>query len=302
MTERLDPWIEGYLSYLLDVRRLTRESVRDIRCALKKVATFMAQHAPDKALWQLELRDYLAWINHERDLKRSALTTAKEITHVRGLLNYSWRSGRCTRNVLDGFCLKDVSKLNRQLPHALSLKEAGALVAACPTRSFIERRSRIIILILYGCGLRNSELCQLDMQDIDIETQELLIRKAKNDRQRRVPVPDAVWTELLAYLAERGGKRGALFKTDHKKKRMRTTDMSRVVKSAARRAGLQGHITPKTLRHTFGTHLAYQGVDIGVIATLMGHRSPKETSVYLHVLEGKKQAAVDQLVSEGGRS
>jgi integrase/recombinase XerD len=100
---------------------------------------------------------------------------------------------------------------------------------------------------------------------------------------------------LLAYLLERGGKRGALFRTEAKRRRITPKDVAEVVRVAARRAELTGRVTPRTLRHSFATHLMDRGVDLAVIASLMGHRSPHETGVYLHVLPKRREAAVRQL-------
>ena len=152
-----------------------------------------------------------------------------------------------------------------------------------------------MILLLYGCGLRTSELIGLNVQDIHRERRELDVLKAKGDRPRTIPLPDAVFTELLAYLLERGGKRGALFRTEAKRRRITPKDVAEVVRVAARRAELTGRVTPRTLRHSFATHLMDRGVDLAVIASLMGHRSPHETGVYLHVLPKRREAAVRQL-------
>ena len=93
---------------------------------------------------------------------------------------------------------------------------------------------------------------------------------------------DGIFTELLAYLNDRRASKGILFRTLIKKTGLSIKDVGDVVAEGAKRAGLVKQITPKTLRHTFASHLADQGVDIGVIAKLMGHRSPQETSIYLH--------------------
>jgi integrase/recombinase XerD len=160
-----------------------------------------------------------------------------------------------------------------------------------------------MVLLLYGCGLRTSELCDLNVKDVNVERQEVFVRKGKGDRQRTIPVPSAVWTELLAYLTERGGKTGPLFRTLAKRRRIKAEEVGRVVREAAARASIEGKVTPRTLRHTFGTHLMDAGVDLVVIASLMGHRTPTETGVYLHVLPGKCEAAVEALtdgVDKGG--
>jgi integrase/recombinase XerD len=179
----------------------------------------------------------------------------------------------------------------------LNLEEARRLLAACPTRTNLQRRDYLVILLLYGCGLRTMELCQLDVSDVDVERQEILVRQGKGDRDRRIPVPDAVWTILLAYLAERRGARNALLRTVQKKRRLASQDVCEIVRAAALAAGLTQAVTPKTLRHSFATHLMDRGVDVAVIASLMGHRSLQKTGMYLHSLPSHRESAV-QLLSK----
>jgi integrase/recombinase XerD len=211
---------------------------------------------------------------------------------LRGLLDYTWQSGRSDRNVLDGLTLEDASK--KQVPRFLSLEQARQLIEATPGGTRQQRRDRLILLLLYGCGLRTSELSQLDLADVDIERSELVVRHGKGDRARRIPVPEAVWTVLLAYLAERKGRRGALVLTFDKQVRIRAMEICEVVSAAGKRASLEP-LTPKMLRHSFATHLMDRGVDLAVIASLMGHRSAHETGVYLHRLPGRAEAAVNLL-------
>lgn len=290
----LDPWLEGYLSYQRDVRRMQPRTIVDLRCTLKKVSTVMAAKHPDTPLWKLRLEDFLAWIADARERGQAPKALAKELSHLRGMLDYAWRSGRADRNVLDGFSLQDT--LRRQEPKSLTLDEAAALVQACPRQTADQRRSRLVVLLLYGCGFRTAELCSLDISDVSVERQEVLVRQGKGGRQRTIPVPAAVWSELLAYLIEQGHKRGPLFRTHARRARINQKEVGDIVKAAALRAGLGGKTTARTLRHTFGTHLMDAGVDLAVIASLMGHRSPAETGVYLHVLPGKTQQAVDSLL------
>lgn len=288
----LDPLIEGYLDYLLHVGRKAPRSVVDARCTVRGACAAFARRRPGVPLWKLTLQDYLHWLDEQRDAGRSSATLAKQVSQLRGLLEYAWRSGRCERNVLDGLNLHD--DVQRTPPAVLTIEEAQRLVRACPTRTPVERRDRIVILLLYGCGLRTRELCQLDVADICRERHELLVRQGKGDRDRVVPIPDAVFTELLAYLLEHG-KRGALFRTEVRRARIDSGIVCTIVHAAARRAGLGSHVTARTLRHSFATHLMDRGVDLAVIASLMGHRSPAETGVYLHVLPHRPQAAVRAL-------
>jgi integrase/recombinase XerD len=288
----LDPLIEGYLTYLLEVGRKAPRTVVDVRCTLKRTAEAFATRRPGVPLWRLALEDYLHWFEVERENARSAASLAKDASHLRGLLEYAWRSGRSERNVLDGLSLHESVK--RRAPNFLTLEQAERLVRACPRRTPAERRGRLIILLLYGCGLRTAELCALDVADVIRERQELTVRQAKGDRPRVLPIPDGVYSELLAYLLEHG-RRGALFRTAHLRRRIRSSDVCEIVRAAVARAGLEAFVTARTLRHTFATHLMDRGVDLAVIASLMGHRSPQETGVYLHALPRRAEAAVRTL-------
>jgi integrase/recombinase XerD len=289
----LDPWIEGYLDYLQDVSRKAPGTVRDVRCSLRRVVRMMAAIRPDEPLWKLTLRDYLRWREKERDAKTSPQSLAKYVSHVRGLLDYTWRSGRADRNVLDGFQIQDAKRPAK--PRCLTEDEARRLVQACPQATKNDRRERMVVLLLYGCGLRTDELCGVRLQDIDRERRDLLVVRGKGDRQRTIPIPDAVFTEFLAYLVERGGQRGPLFRTLTHRRPLRSNDVREIIRRGAERAELPADLTPKVLRHSFATHLMDRGVDLAVIASLMGHRSPNETGVYLHVLGDKTATAVAKL-------
>ena len=290
---RLDPLIEGYLDYKKDVNKVAPGTLRDIRSSLNRVIRQLQLVRPEVPLWQLSFEDYLRYVELERQADASPRCINKYITHVRGLLEYARRCGRADRNVLEGFFLQDGER--RSPPRSLTLQEAQTLIEACEQTTREQRRDRVIVLLLYGCGLRTHELCALNVQHLSIERREINVMTAKGDKPRTVPVPGAVFTELLAYLHERGGKRGPLFKTWVKKTRISSKDVGHVIGQAVQRAGLSADIKAKTLRHSFATHLMDRGVDLGLIASLMGHRSPQETGVYLHVLPSRKEQATTTL-------
>jgi integrase/recombinase XerD len=288
----MDPLIEGYLSYLDKVGRKAPRTIIDVRCTLRRAIEGLEQIRPNVDLWRLSLEDFLHWMERERQLGRTDSSLAKYLSHVRGLLEYAWRSGRCERNVLDGFSLQHTQP--RGAPKSLNLQEAEQLVHATTAPGTTARRDRLMILLLYGCGLRTNELCALNVSDINRERHELVVQKGKGDKPRSIPIPEALFTELLAYLLERG-KRGALFRTHFLERRISDKDVCAVVTDLATRAGLRTGVTARTLRHSFATHLMDRGVDLAIIASLMGHRSPQETGVYLHVLPQRPEAAVRTL-------
>jgi site-specific recombinase XerD len=268
MSVDLGPTIEGYIAYLTEVQRLAPRSLIDMRCTFNRAMKVIHTVRPGYELWELTLDDFLRWIEHSRQSGKSVISISKEISHIRGLIDYCWRLGKAKRNVLDGFKLKDLAIKVATPPTVLTVEQARMLIESCERRTALQKRERLMILLLYGCGLRTGELCALSTQDIDIERQELFIKDAKGGIQRRIPVPESVWTELMAFFAEFRPKRGALFKTEHKNRRIRDKDVLYTVHKAANKAGLD-ELMPKTLRHSYGTHLMDAGVDLMTIASLM---------------------------------
>ena len=186
--------------------------------------------------------------------------------------------------MLDGFSLQHTLRRDRaQVPDARGGRAAGA--GHRGDQDPTARRDRLVILLLYGCGLRTSELCCARCRGHQPRAP-----RARRAARRRaigrasIPIPEALYTELLAYLLEHG-KRGAAVSDQLPWPTDLATRMSaRSSRDTVTRAGLRPGITARTLRHSFATHLMDRGVDLAVIASLMGHRSPQETGVYLHVL------------------
>ena len=295
-TERLDPVLESYLAYLAEVSKKKSGTIKDVRCTLKRVSKAMAKHG--RPLWKLDLADYVQWLEQERQFA-SSTSCCKFVSHIRCFLDYAWRGGKCDRNVLDGFYLQDSTI--RKVPAVLTLQEAARLIESAPNESFVDKRNRLVLLLLYGCGLRTSELCNLNIQDIDSEHWNLFVRQGKGDVQRVIPIPEGIHGDILVYLLARRAQRGPLLRTEVKSKRIRASDICKIMKEAVRRADIQWKVTAKTLRHTYATHLMDQGVDIAVISSLMGHRGPAETGVYLHVLAHPPKDAVKKLERNGGK-
>lgn len=90
---RLDPLMEGYLEYMGTVQRRAVGTIKDIRCTLRRVSEAMTQRHPDKPLWELKLTDWIGWLEQERRRGYSVLGLCKNVSHLRGFLNYAWHSG-----------------------------------------------------------------------------------------------------------------------------------------------------------------------------------------------------------------
>ena len=290
----LGPTVEGFLDYCRDVKKLSHGTVKDMKCSINRLCVYIKEVSIKKECWELTLPEYIRWINRCREIGHTPKHINKNLSHIRSLIDYAWRLEKVDRNVLEGYFLKDSEQ--RKEVEVLTVEEARQLVNAFSVNSRDERRNRLIVLLLYGCGLRSGELCGLDVQDFDQERCE--IKVTGKGKERVIPVMDGIYTEILAYLHDRRATKGPMFKTLIKKTRVRITDVIDIVDEATRRAGLNKRPTPKSIRHTFASHLADRGVDVAVISKLMGHRSPRETSVYLHASKDRLDKTVFESMSK----
>jgi integrase/recombinase XerD len=156
-----------------------------------------------------------------------------------------------------------------------------------------------MILVGLNTGLRVSEIVKLTVEDVDLEGGALLVRAGKGDRDRMVPIPSHVITELDEWIGLRVsgpvfgrlGQRGRPSATPH----LRTRTVEIMILRANKLAGLQKHVTPHKLRHTYATELLRRGADIREIQELLGHARLATTEIYAHVVVDRLRSAVERL-------
>lgn len=142
-------------------------------------------------------------------------------------------------------------------------------------------KHKMILLMLYGFGLRISELINLQLNDFDFERQHLAIIKAKGKKDRILPIPAVIIPQikryLKSYLPERyyiEGQNGEQYSA---------TSIQSVVRKTAKKAGIKQRVTPHMIRHCYATHMLERGIDLRYIQNLLGHKSSKTTEIYTHV-------------------
>lgn len=183
--------------------------------------------------------------------------------------------------------LLESPSVGSRLPSVLSLEEIDALIAAMedtPTG----RRNHAIVETMYGCGLRVSELCALQISHIDFRNAVMLIR-GKGSKERLVPVNEVALTRIKNYVdTDRNDVPIASVDADTVFLNSRGRHLSRVMifyilRDAAARAGIRTPLSPHTLRHSFATHLLEGGANLRSIQQMLGHESIATTQIYLHI-------------------
>ncbi len=179
----------------------------------------------------------------------------------------------------------------KHFPIVLSVSEMLAILAALGSL-----RDRVLITVLYSAGLRLGEVCRLRVEDIDSARMLLHIRQAKGHKDRYVPL-SPIALELLRAWWRQTRPSGLLFPCAKDPLRpIHHSTVQRALKFAVRRAGLTKRVSPRTLRHSFATHLMEQGMNMRVIQILLGHAHTRTTEIYTHVSPAHARSPLDTIV------
>ncbi len=235
------------------------------------------------------LRSYLGWLASQGYARSSV---ARRVAEARSFGRYLQREGWAVGNP---YAALRAPKTGRRLPDALSVQETVALLSQPDVRTPQGLRDRTILEVLYAGGLRVSELVGLDLVSIDLERGEArVLGKGNKERITLLGEPARLW--LRAYLAEGRPHLAnvrepvtALF-VNRYGGRLTVRSVQLMLRECAIKAGLDKHITPHVLRHTFATHLLDGGADLRVVQELLGHAQLSTTQVYTHVSRSRLRA------------
>ena len=223
----------------------------------------------------------------------SKTSVARALAAVRSLYRWLAREGVVEQNPAK---LVATPKLPKRLPRVPTIEEMNFVIdGEMPEGAAFPERDRLMLELLYGCGIRNSELTGINVDDIRLSAEAILIR-GKGKKERYVPFGEAVRTALARYLPERkkvieqARKQAIALLVNLRGGRLTTRSVGRIVKKIAIAKGLSPDVHPHTLRHAFGTHMLEEGADLRAIQELLGHERLATTQRYTqlsmkHVLQ-----------------
>ena len=236
------------------------------------------------------IRGFLSHL-YEKGLSKTSV--ARSLAAVRSLYRWLAQEGVVEQNPA---ALVSTPKLPKKLPRVPTIEEMNTVLdGAMPEVAAFPERDRLMFELLYGCGIRNSELVGINLDNIRLSNEAILIR-GKGKKERYVPFGDSVKLALAAYLpsrlqmlAERKKNTNALL-INQRGGRLTTRSAGRIVKKIAVAKGLPPDVHPHTLRHAFGTHMLEEGADLRAIQEMLGHERLSTTQRYTqlsmkHVLE-----------------
>lgn len=274
--------LEEFLSYLSVERGLSAHTQRAYQNDIKAFHNHFK-----RPLIEASHQDVLAFLSHltERSLQESSI--ARAIMALRMFYRFLKRERMIA---FDPTIHIEGSKVWQKIPEVLTSEEVHKLIDYSPSNTLIDQRNKALIMLLYATGLRVSELCALDKNDLGRDAVRVI---GKGSKERIVPVAQKAIDAVRKYLNRRKDQEKALFITS-RKKRIDRQNIWQIIKSVAKEVGIQKNISPHTLRHSFATHLLENQADLRVIQELLGHSDIATTEKYMHLSTGHLRKSFDE--------
>lgn len=284
MTE-LDYEIESYLESVLLEQQLSKNTAKAYQNDLKQYTQFLKKRkiTSAKDIKNKDISDYIENLFHKNE---KTSTVAHMLTAIKNFHKFLLKNGTLKKDVS---LLIERPKMRKQLPHTLSIKEVDQLLDI-PLNTVYDYRNKAMLELMYGTGLRVSELISLTFQNIDFEN--AVIRcYGKGSKERIVPIGEYAMEYLTKYIEQRPfllkhGPNDSLFLNNHGKA-MTRQGFFKNLKSILEEKNISSKISPHTLRHSFATHMLEGGADLRTIQELLGHSDVSTTKIYTHISNKK---------------
>lgn len=278
-------FIKGYKAYLQLEKSLSVNSVDAYVHDVHKFAQYLDFANLNLSPEKIELhhfQDFLKWIN---ELGMTARTQARVISGIKGFYKYL-----LLENVtaIDPTEMLESPKIGRKLPNTLSVEEIDILINSIDLSKPEGERNKAILETLYACGLRVSELVNIQISNLFFNDGFLRVT-GKGDKERLVPLGSIAQKHIRIYmdtvrshLEIRKGYEDILF-LNRRGSRLTRVMIFIIIKKLALKAGLKKTISPHTFRHSFATHLVEGGADLRAVQEMLGHESITTTEIYTHL-------------------
>jgi len=276
---------KGFESFLKLEKSLSKNSIAAYVSDVDKLAQFLDMQPEKKVIKNAQskdLRDFLKWVN---EIGLIASTQARIISGIKAFYKYLILEEEILK---DPSALLETPKIRRKLPEVLTINEINSLLQGFDLSKPENIRNKAMLEILYGSGLRVSELTGIKLSDL-YDEQEFLRIKGKGNKERLVPMGSSALKHLHIYLETirthipiKKGNEDYIFLNLRGSKLSRTTVFT-VIKDLALKVGITKNISPHTFRHSFATHLMEGGADLRAIQEMLGHESITTTEIYTHL-------------------
>ena len=281
-----DIWINSYQQYLRIEKSLSIHTIDAYKRDIKKLGQYFTTNENPKNPKDVQYEDFMGFLAQLHQEKISARSQSRIISSIKSFYKFLFLEKEITTNPSD---LIESPKIGKKLPEFLTIDEIDLLIQSIDRSKKEGERNLAMLEVLYGCGLRVSEL--IDLKISEIYWKEGFIRIiGKGNKERLVPLGKIASKHLKIYIQEVRVHQKNIKEEfiDHVFINKNGTKLSRVmifkiIKSLKQKSGINKNISPHTLRHSFATHLVEGGADLRAVQEMLGHLSITTTEIYTHL-------------------
>lgn len=285
--------IQLYKQYIKLERSLSPKTVEAYLHDIEKLNDFLGGR---KKLEEVKLEDLQDFLASLYDDKISARSQARIISGLKSFYKFLLFEKRIAHDPTE---LLDAPKIGRHLPEVLSIPEIEAILDGIDLSKPEGHRNKAIIEVMYGCGLRVSEVVNLRISNLHFRDNYIRII-GKGDKERLVPIGQTAQKAILLYLEGyrmhlkiKKGEEDFVF-LNRRGSRLTREMIFMMIKQAAENVGISKTISPHTFRHSFATHLVEGGADLRAVQEMLGHESITTTEIYTHLDRSYIKSIIEQ--------
>ena len=284
--------VEQFLDYVSLERGLSENTRSAYSADLKSFTEFLSKRHIN-SFNRVKRKDILDFLVFERERGLSVNSVSRRLVAVKVFFSYMQKEDFLADNIAESM---DSPKLWKVLPGILSMKEVDRLLACVAGDDRISMRDKAMLELLYATGLRVSEIASLEMDDLHFDSGYLRC-VGKGSKTRIVPFGTQAGENLKRYIdagRPRFLKEGQFSKfvfLTYRGQNFTRKGIWKLIKSYAKRAGIDKPVSPHTLRHSFASHMLANGAPLRVIQELLGHADIATTQIYTHVDQGRLRSA-----------
>ena len=287
-----DSVLRRYVQYLCLERSYSKNTLDAYRRDLQKLLVFYADNHIDYRAVTLEQLDQFAGQLREEGIQ--ARSVARILSGVRSFYRFLTLEKEVDQDPTE---LLESPQIGKHLPEVLSVEEIDSIINVIDVSKPEGVRDRAIIEVLYGCGLRISELCNLRISQLYLEDKYIRV-KGKGSKERLVPIEGVAIDRVREWLVTRMGCKVKPSEEDYvfvsltRGSRLSRISLFVYIKDYAERAGIKKNISPHTFRHSFATHLLEGGANLRAIQMMLGHEDISTTEIYMHIDKSKLRTEI----------
>lgn len=287
-----DSILRRYVQYLCLERSYSKNTLDAYRRDLQKLLVFYADNHIDYRTVTLEQLDQFAGQLREEGIQ--ARSVARILSGVRSFYRFLTLEKEVDQDPTE---LLESPQIGKHLPEVLSVEEIDSIISVIDVSKPEGIRDRAIIEVLYGCGLRISELCNLRISQLYLEDKYIRV-KGKGSKERLVPIEGVAIDRVREWLVTRMGCKVKPSEEDYvfvsltRGSRLSRISLFVYIKDYAERAGIKKNISPHTFRHSFATHLLEGGANLRAIQMMLGHEDISTTEIYMHIDKSKLRTEI----------